>query len=351
MCPVSMKKLLNTLFITTQGSYVSREGETILINKDHETLLRLPIHTLNGIVCFGRVSMSSPLMGFCAERQVQISFLSEHGEFYARVQGPVAGNVLLRRQQYRVADNPIQSTLATTAFVSAKIANCRTVLLRAMRDNPEIRTIVQPASASLAISLEAIVARQNINALTVDSLRGIEGDCARVYFGIFDHLILANKKDFVFRGRSRRPPLDRVNALLSFVYTLLVHDVTGALEAVGLDPCVGFLHADRPGRPSLALDLMEELRPILADRLVLSLINRQQITGKNFVIHENGAVLLDEIGRREVLQSWQKRKQEEVVHPFVEETAALGLFPYLQTLLLARWLRGDLDAYPALIWK
>ncbi len=346
-----MKRLLNTLFITTQGSYLSREGETILIHKDHETLLRIPIHTLSGIICFGRVSMSSPLMGFCGERQVQISFLSEHGQFQARLQGPVAGNVLLRRQQYRVADNPSQSTIATMAFVSAKIANCRTVLLRAIRDNPDVRVIVQPAATSLAISLEAIIARQNTNALTVDTLRGIEGDCARIYFGAFDHLILVNKEDFTFRGRSRRPPLDRVNAVLSFVYTLLVHDLIGALEAVGLDPCVGFLHADRPGRPSLALDLMEELRPILADRLVLSLINRQQISPKDFVVHENGAVLLDDAGRRAVLQSWQKRKQEDVLHPFLEETAALGLFPHLQALLLARWLRGDLDTYPALIWK
>ena len=185
----------------------------------------------------------------------------------------------------------------------------------------------------------------------MDSLRGVEGDCARAYFGVFDHLILANKDDFTFRGRSRRPPLDRVNALLSFAYTLLVHDLTAALESVGLDPCVGFLHTDRPGRPGLALDLMEELRPILADRLVLSLINRQQVTAKNFTVYENGAVMMDDAGRRELLQSWQKRKKEEVLHPFLEETIELGLFPHVQALLLARWLRGDLDGYAALIWR
>ena len=233
----------------------------------------------------------------------------------------------------------------------AKIANCRTVLLRAMRENPETRPVLEGGAAALARSLESLSARRNIGALTVDALRGVEGDCARVYFGVFDHLILANKDDFSFRVRSRRPPLDRTNALLSFAYTLLVHDVTAALEAVGLDPCVGFLHTDRPGRPGLALDLMEELRAMLADRLVLSLINRQQVTAKNFTMYENGAVLMDDAGRREVLQAWQKRKKEEVQHPFLEETVELGLFAHVQALLLARWLRGDLDGYAALIWR
>jgi CRISPR-associated protein Cas1 len=346
-----MKKLLNTLYVTTQGTYISRDGETVLVKKDDEILLRVPIHTLHGIVCFGRVSMSGPLMGFCGERQVQVSFLSEPGEFQARVQGPVAGNVLLRREQYRAADDPVRATLATFAIVAAKIANCRTVLLRSMRDNPHTRSAVEAPAATLGKSLESLDARRKVGGLTVDTLRGVEGDCARAYFGAFDHLILANKDEFTFRGRSRRPALDRVNALLSFAYTLLVHDVTAALESVGLDPCVGFLHVDRPGRPGLALDLMEELRPILADRLVLSLINRQQVTAKNFTMYENGAVLMDDAGRREVLQSWQKRKKEEVLHPFLEETIELGLFPHVQALLLARWLRGDLDGYAALIWR
>jgi len=344
-----MKKLLNTLYVTTQGTYISRDGETVLVKNDDEILLRVPIHTLQGIVCFGRVSMSAPLMGFCGKRQIQVSFLSEPGEFQARVQGPVAGNVLLRREQYRAADDPARATLATFAIVSAKIANCRTVLLRTMRENPDTRCAVEGATATLARSLESLNAKRNVGRLTVDSLRGVEGDCARAYFGVFDHLILAYKDDFTFRGRSRRPPLDRVNALLSFAYTLLVHDVTAALEAVGLDPCVGFLHTDRPGRPGLALDLMEELRPILADRLVLRLINRQQVTAKNFTVYENGAVMMDDAGRRELLQSWQKRKKEEVLHPFLEETIELGLFPHVQALLLARWLRGDLDGYVALI--
>jgi CRISP-associated protein Cas1 len=346
-----MKKLLNTLYVTTQGTYISRDGETVLVKSDDEILLRVPIHTLQGIVCFGRVSMSAPLMASCGERQVQISFLSEPGEFQARVQGPVAGNVLLRREQYRAADDPARATLATFAIVAAKIANCRTVLLRTMRENPDTRGAVEGAAATLARSLESLNAKRNIGGLTVESLRGVEGDCARAYFGVFDHLILANKDDFTFRGRSRRPPLDRVNALLSFVYTLLVHDVTAALESVGLDPCVGFLHVDRPGRPGLALDLMEELRPILADRLVISLINRQHVTAKNFTVHENGAVMMDDAGRRELLQSWQKRKKEEVLHPFLEETIELGLFPHAQALLMARWLRGDLDGYSALIWR
>jgi len=225
------------------------------------------------------------------------------------------------------------------------------VLLRAMRDKPELRSEVEPVGASLARSLETLQARENIGALTVDSIRGIEGDCASEYFAAFDSLITANKGDFHFSGRSRRPPLDRVNAMLSFAYTLLVHDVVGALESVGLDPYVGFLHTDRPGRPSLALDLMEELRPILCDRLVLALINRKQVEASNFSVEPNGAIWMDEKGRRTLLHEWQLRKQEEVQHPFLEENVPLGLFPYAQALLLARWLRGDLDGYPALIWR
>jgi CRISPR-associated protein Cas1 len=346
-----LKKLLNTLFITSQGTYLSRDGETILVSRDKEILLRVPVHTLEGIVLLANSSLSTPLMGFCAERGVQITMLSEHGEFHARVQGPVKGNVLLRREQYRSASDPARASSASFSMVAAKIANCRTVLLRAMRDKPELRSSLEPASCSLARSLETLEARHSIGALTVDSIRGNEGDCASEYFGVFDSLITANKEDFRFAGRSRRPPLDRVNAMLSFAYTLLVHDIVGALESVGLDPYVGFLHTDRPGRPSLALDLMEELRPVLADRLVLTLINRKQVEGPGFTMQPNGAVLMDEKTRRTLLQEWQARKQEEIQHPFLNEPVPLGLFPYAQALLLARWLRGDLDAYPALFWR
>ena len=346
-----MKKLLNTLFITTHGTYLSREGETIVVTREKEVILRVPVHTLEGIVLLANSSLSTPLMGFCAEHGVQISMLSERGEFHARVQGPVKGNVLLRREQYRAASDPARAASVSFSFVAAKIANCRTVLLRAMRDKADLRPTLEPVSGCLARSLETLQARHSIAALTVDSIRGNEGDCASEYFGVFDALITANKDDFHFSGRSRRPPLDRVNALLSFAYTLLVHDIVGALESVGLDPYVGFLHTDRPGRPSLALDLMEELRPVIADRLVLALINRRQIEGAGFSIEPNGAVLMDEKTRRVLLHEWQARKQEEVQHPFLEEPVPLGLFPYVQALLLARWLRGDLDAYPALIWR
>lgn len=342
-----MKKLLNTLYITTQGTYLHRDGDTVTALKEKEILLRVPIHTLEGIVCFGRVSVSPPAMGLCAEHGVLISYFSEHGEFWARVQGPVRGNVLLRREQYRIADDAARSAVIAQAVVMAKASNCRTSLLRAAREREGGMSDVEAVADRLGRTLEMLLRQQ----LAVDGVRGVEGECAQQYFSVFNSMILQQKEAFVFRGRSRRPPLDPVNALLSFVYTLLVHDVTSALESVGLDPYVGFLHVDRPGRASLALDLIEEFRPILADRLVLSLINRQQVSGEGFTKAESGAVMMDTGTRRAVLEAWQKRKQDEVRHPFFGEGAPLGLFPYLQALLLARHVRGDLDAYPALIWK
>lgn len=342
-----MKKLLNTLFVTTQGAYLHRDGETVTARKDGELLLRVPSHTLQSIVCFGRVTLSAPLMGFCADSGILITYLSETGEFWARIQGRVAGNVLLRRNQYRAADAVERSAPIAQAMVMAKIANCRSVLMRALRDQKERLSEIENAATRLGRTLERLLRDQ----FQQDHLRGIEGESASVYFGAFEALIVAQKQNFQFTGRSRRPPLDPVNALLSFAYTLLVHDVAAALESVGLDPYVGFLHTDRPGRPGLALDLMEEFRPILADRLVLNLINRQQVAKEDFRHAENGAVLMTNGARRTLIQAWQKRKQEEVRHAFVGESAALGLFPYLQALLLARHLRGDLDAYPALVWK
>ena len=343
-----MRQLLNTLFVTTQGAYLSREGEAVLVRVEHENKLRVPIHTLGGIVCFGQVSCSPPLMELCGDRNVAISFLSEQGRFYARVHGPVSGNVLLRREQYRRADIEAVSSEIARAVVIAKIANCRTVLLRAVRDRPDAPEVVaiEAASRRLARLLDEL--RQPA---PLEVVRGREGDAARTYFEVFDHLIAAQKEDFFFRERSRRPPLDNVNALLSFFYTLLAHDVTAALEAVGLDPAVGFLHRDRPGRPSLALDLMEEFRPIFADRLALSLINRQQIRGKGFRKTESGAVMMDDATRKEVLVAYQKRKQEEIQHPFLNEKLGVGLLPHVQAMLLARYLRGDLDGYPPFFWK
>jgi len=346
-----VKKLLNTLFVSSRGTYLSREGETIVVTREKEVVLRMPVHTLEGIVLLTESSLSTPVMGFCAEHGVQISMVSDSGKFLARVQGPVRGNVLLRREQYRVAEDPARSAAAAFAFVPAKIANCRSVLLRAMREKSDRRLVLEPASTCLARSLETMQARHIAGTLDVDRIRGCEGDCASEYFRIFDALITTNKEDFRFCGRSRRPPLDRVNAMLSYVYMLLMHDIVGALESVGLDPYVGFLHTDRPGRASLALDVMEELRAVMADRLVLTLINRRQVDGDGFSVEPNGAVKMDEPTRRTLLREWQTRKQEEVQHPFLEEAVPLGLFPYAQALLLARWLRGDLDAYPPLIWR
>lgn len=339
-----MRKLLNVLYVTLQGAYLAKEGETVLVRVEQETRLRVPIHTLEGIVCVGVVSMSPALMGFCAERCVGVSFLSEHGRFLARVQGPVNGNVLLRREQYRRADSEPDSAAIAKSVLLAKIANSRTVLLRADRERPN--DAMNSACLQLAHSL-----RGAEMATSLDGLRGIEGDAARSYFGAFNDLIVAQREDFQFHERSRRPPLDNVNSLLSFVYVLLAHDVASALETVGLDPAVGFLHRDRPGRAGLALDLMEELRPVLADRLVLSLINRRQVNPSGFTRAESGGIIMDDVTRKEVLVSWQKRKQEEVQHPFLGERIPVGLIPHAQALLLARYLRGDLDAYPPYFWR
>ncbi len=343
-----MRNLLNTLYVTTQGSYLSRDGETVLVRVRNENRLQVPVHTLGGIVCFGQVSCSPPLMELCGERGVAISFLSEQGRFWAKVQGRVSGNVLLRREHYRRADDAESSSNVARATVTGKLANCRAVLLRAARDYPEARTAgaVTAAAEHLGHLLRDLRQPQPL-----DAVRGMEGDGARAYFGVLDHLITAQKKDFFFRERSRRPPLDNVNALLSFLYAILVHDCSAALETVGLDPAVGFLHRDRPGRPSLALDLMEEFRPVIADRVALSLINRQQVKPEGFRRTETGAVLMDDGTRKEVLVAYQKRKQEEVRHPFLGETVEVGLLPHVQALLLARFIRGDLDGYPPFLWK
>jgi CRISPR-associated protein Cas1 len=343
-----MKQLLNTLFVTTQGSYLSKEGDTVLVNQEREVKLRVPIHNLGSIVCFGNVLCSPFLLGLCGERNVTISFLTENGRFLARVHGPVSGNVLLRREQYRRADDPATTAEIARSVVTAKIANSRIVLQRAMRDGPELAD-----SAPMKQALEDM--QQYIKTLqeqpTVDQIRGVEGSAAATYFGVFDHLISVNKEHFFFKERSRRPPLDNINALLSFLYTLLVHDVQSALEGVGLDPAVGFLHRDRPGRPGLALDLMEELRAYLVDRLALSLVNRQQVKPEGFTKTESGAVTMDDETRKAVLVAWQKRKQEEITHLFLQEKIPLGLLAHVQAQILARYLRGELEGYPPFLWR
>ncbi|MDA8241143.1 MAG: type I-C CRISPR-associated endonuclease Cas1c [Nitrospiraceae bacterium] len=343
-----MKKLLNTLFVTTQGAYLSKEGETVVVKIDGEVALRLPVHTLGGIVCFGQVSCSPYLMGFCAENQVAISFLTENGAFLAKVQGPVSGNVLLRREQFRRADDLNASAAIARAIVTGKVANCRTVIQRALRDHPEKVDVDSMSRTSQKLSNTL---RRLQSEAPLDIVRGIEGESANAYFDVFDHLVTSQKDDFKFHERNRRPPLDNVNCLLSFLYTLLMHDVRSGLESVGLDPAVGFLHRDRPGRYGLALDLMEEFRPFIADRLALSLINLGQVDAKGFKQKESGAVWMDDDTRRTVLVAYQKRKQEEIEHPFLKEKMAIGLLPYAQALLMARYLRCDIDDYPPFIWK
>jgi CRISPR-associated protein Cas1 len=321
-----MRKLLNTLYVSSQGSYLSKEGETVVVEREKQKVLQIPIHTISGIICFGNVLCSPFLLGFCAERDVAVSFLSEHGRFLASVRGPVSGNVLLRRQQYRMADDDEATHGIAANVVSGKLANCRIVLNRTIRDHSakvDAGTL-KDASNKIGRIIERIP-----RAVGTDEVRGLEGQAAAEYFGVFNHLIVDQKQDFVFTERSRRPPLDEVNALLSFVYTLLAHDVRSALEAVGLDPAVGFLHRDRPGRPGLALDIMEEFRPVIADRLVLSMINRKQLWKKGFTKAASGAVTMDDDTRKTILTEYQNRKQDEVYHPYIEETVPIGLLFFI----------------------
>ncbi|MCL2659035.1 MAG: type I-C CRISPR-associated endonuclease Cas1c [Acidobacteriaceae bacterium] len=341
-----MRKLLNTLHVTTQGAYLHRDGDTISIEIEQKPVLRIPVHTLEGLVCWGRVLCSPPVLALCCENGVGISYLTEQGRFLARVQGPVSGNVLLRRQQYRVADDEPTALPIVRMIVTSKIANSRVVLLRAAREcsEPERQQRLRAAADKLSWT-----GQDAIRAATIDEARGHEGIAGQVYFSVFDDMIIG--EGFRFTGRSRRPPRDRVNALLSFIYALLRHDAESALESVGLDPAVGFLHTDRPGRPSLALDLMEELRAPLADRLALTLINRRQVQTEGFTEQDGGGILMDDTTRKAVIAAWQTRKQEEIQHPFLSENIALGLVPYAQALLLARHLRGGMDAYPAFLWR
>lgn len=341
-----MRKLLNILYVATQGAYLHKQGESVVVEVEKEIRLRVPIHNLQGVVCFGNVLCSPFLLGHCASNQVAVSFLTQYGRFLAAVHGPVSGNVLLRRQQYRIADNEEASLAIAKNILQAKVANARQVVLRGKRDGYGDTDALMATGERLRQFI-----RKLEQAEQVDVLRGVEGEAARSYFSTFNNLMTQQKDKFAFTARSRRPPLDRINALLSFLYVLLMHDIASALECNGLDPCVGFLHRDRPGRKGLALDLLDEFRPWLADRLALSLVNRRQIQPKHFRCEDGGAVLLNDEGRKVVLDAWQKRKQEEITHPFLEENVPIGLCAHLQALLMARYLRGDLDMYPPLFWK
>lgn len=344
-----MKKLLNTIYITTEGSALRKDGENLVVENEGETLGRVPFHMLSSVVIFGGIFLSPALMEACAAHGISIAMLDRNGRFQARVEGPVSGNVLLRRAQYKASDAPED---IVKSFVMGKISNQRAVLMRSLRDyGDEYDTATKAALDEVAKRLGHSLSQIDRAMFDLDTLRGMEGEAARLYFSVLHYLVRSPDPELGFTGRSRRPPLDPINALLSFLYTLLTHDCRSAAECVGLDPAVGFLHRDRPGRPSLALDLMEELRPIFADRLVLSLINRRQLRAKDFETRDGGAVFLTEGARKTVLTAWQERKKEERKHPFLDETAPLGLVPFLQAQLLARHLRGDLDAYPPWFWK
>lgn len=343
-----MKRHLNTLFIMTEDSCLAKEGESVIIKMDGEKRMHLPMNNLGDIVCFGRISLTQPAIEQCSLRNVSIQMLSKTGRFIARITGQTSGNVILRRQQYRLADSAENSSRIAADLLSGKIANCRAVLLRHLRDYPqtEYHTAIETAISKLSQSMDELS-----NSTDLDNIRGIEGDAAKSYFDVFDHLIVSQKENFYFASRNRRPPTDNVNALLSFVYAIMAHDAESACEAVGLDPQVGFLHRDRPGRASLALDIMEEMRPFFCDRMVLSLINRKQIQAKDFTKADTGAVSISDDARKTVVAALQNRKQKEILHPFLQEQTTIGLIVHLQARLLARHIRGELDAYPAFFWK
>jgi CRISPR-associated protein Cas1 len=343
-----MKKLLNTLYVTTPEAYLSLDGENVVILKEGDKALRVPLHNLEAIVTFGYTGISPALMGACADKQVALSFMTGQGRFLASVIGEARGNVVLRRTQYRFADDEAECVKVVRTMLAGKLHNSRWVLERALRDHAMRLDVDRLRAVSYALANST---RLLFEAQSIDSLRGIEGDAATQYFSVFNELILRDEDAFRFTKRSRRPPLDRINALLSFAYSLLAHDAASALSAVGLDPFVGFLHKDKPGRRSLALDLMEELRSVFADRFVLSLINNRQISAKDFIVKESGAVLLLDEGRKTFLTAWQLRKQETIKHPFLGEKIEWGLVPHIQALLLARYLRNDLDEYPPFLWK
>lgn len=343
-----MKKLLNTLYVTTPNVYLSLDGENIVLLQEQSELGRVPLHNLEGIVCFGYKGVSPALMGACAEKGINLCFLTQHGRFLARITGPVSGNVLLRKTQYFRAADETQSLAIAKSFLLGKIYNGRWCLERVKRDHP-MRIDQQKMNDAIGQMLQALTDLENAGSRS--ELMGIEGIAAKAYFGEFSQMILRNEDVFVFDGRNRRPPLDPVNAMLSFTYTLLGNEIAGALETVGLDPAVGYLHTVRPGRASLALDLLEELRAPLADRFVVKQINLGVFTEKDFSRKENGAVFMTDDARKRFLTAWQKRKQETIEHPYLKEKIQWGMVAYAQAMLLSRHLRGDLDAYPPFLWK
>ena len=338
-----MRKLLNTLYITTPEAFLSKDGLNVVVSVDKEERFRIPIMNIENIVTFGYMGASPGLMKLCTENNVSLSFMTPQGRFICRIQGPTRGNVLLRKRQYTLSEDKDMSLHLAKLFITGKLFNTRSILQRYIRDNGSDEA-VEHVIKQLNWQKKRIIKAENI-----EMLRGEEGQAANTYFDIFDHLILQQKEDFAFNGRNRRPPKDEVNAMLSFVYTLIANDVASALESVGLDPYIGFMHTLRPGRTSLALDMMEELRAYLGDRLVLSMINRKQITKKDFIRQSDDSFVMTDDCRKEILSTWQKRKKETIEHPYLKENISIGLLPYAQALLMARFLREDLDDYPVFL--
>ena len=340
-----MRKLLNTLYVTTPDAYLSKDGLNVVISVKQTEIFRIPILNIESIITFGYMGASPGLMKLCMDHGVSLTFLTPQGRFISRVQGPSKGNVLLRVKQHAIANDEERSLHLAKIFIGAKIQNYRNILKRFIRDNSNVKDV-----EDVITRLE--VAKRNLfKSIDGNQLRGIEGEAANAYFSIFPYLILNQKTEFQFHGRNRRPPKDAVNAMLSFVYTLIANDMTAALETVGLDPYVGFLHSLRPGRASLALDMMEELRAYLGDRFVLSLINRRQVTGKDFFSQGDESIQMTDSCKKTILSSWQSRKKEMFTHPFLEEKIPIGLLPYCQSMLIARFIREEIDDYPAFIIK
>lgn len=343
-----MKKLLNTLYVLSEDVYLTLDGENVVVLREEETAGRFPLHTLENILCFSYKGASPALMGACARKEIGLTFYSPRGKFLARISGMSYGNVLLRKEQYRISDEKERSLVYARNMILGKIFNCRWSLERSVRDHGmRINTErIKAVSQELNIGLQEVKAAESL-----ETLRGIEGELASRYFSVFDEMIINQKEDFSFHGRNRRPPLDKMNALLSFAYSLLGNECASALEGVGLDAYVGVLHQDRPGRKSMALDLLEELRGIMADRFALTLVNKKIMKAEHFDQQGNGAVLMNDEGRKRFVSAWQERKREIITHPFLKEKIPWGLIPYVQAMLVARTIRGDLEEYPPFLWK
>ncbi len=337
-----MKKLQNCLYIHREGAYLHKERETLIIDIKVEgkkqKLMQLPIHSIGHIYCFGNIMVSPQVMGFCGENGTGLAFFNQYGRFQARIVGKQSGNVLLRRAQYNITGE--QAAVLARDIVAAKIRSSRGVLQRHVRNHGN-NTDIQKSIDRHRQIIKELPAHTNI-----EKIRGLEGEAASHYFNVFDQLITHSSNDIRFDGRNRRPPKDPINAMLSFLYTVQGNDISSALQGVGLDPQIGFLHAERPGRDSLALDLLEEFRAFFIDRLVLTLINRKQVSMKDFEINALGGVNIKEDTRKVILQAYQQKKQEEIHHPFLNEKITIGLLPHIQAMLLARYIRGDIEHYP-----